>query len=135
VTFKHKHRKRVLVRADGAGATHQLLDWLAALGQVRGRQVEHSVGFPTKNNAVISAITKLRAVPGRPLSPLPVKSVRTLRLPRAPACWTCPARRHAGHHSPRTPTPTESTKLVSSSTTAIGIRPSPRTPASGQLAF
>jgi hypothetical protein len=30
------HRKRLLVRADGAAATHQLLDWLTAQGQVRG---------------------------------------------------------------------------------------------------
>ena len=56
-----EHRRRLLIRADGAGATHELLDWLTALGQVRGRQVEYSVGFPTKNNAVTSAITKLPA--------------------------------------------------------------------------
>ena len=36
-----------------------MLDWLTAQGKVRGRQVEYSVGFPTKNNAVTSAITKL----------------------------------------------------------------------------
>jgi hypothetical protein len=35
-----EQRMRVLVRGDGAGATHQLLDWLTAMGQVRGRQVE-----------------------------------------------------------------------------------------------
>lgn len=54
-----EHRRRLLIRADGAGATHELLDWLTALGQVRGRQVEYSVGFPTKNAAVTSAITRL----------------------------------------------------------------------------
>ena len=54
-----EHRKRLLIRADGAGASHELLDWLTALSQVRGRQVEYSVGFPTKNSAVTSAITKL----------------------------------------------------------------------------
>jgi hypothetical protein len=43
----------------GRGATHELLDWLTVVGKVRGRQVEYSVGFPTKNNAVTSAITKL----------------------------------------------------------------------------
>ena len=50
------HRNHLLVRADGAGATHQLLDWLTAQGHVRGRRVEYSVGFPTKNAAVTSAI-------------------------------------------------------------------------------
>jgi hypothetical protein len=54
-----KYRRHLLIRLDGAGATHELLDWLTAQGKVRGRQVEYSVGFPTKNNAVTSAITKL----------------------------------------------------------------------------
>jgi hypothetical protein len=40
------YRRRLLVRADGAGATHELLDWLTAQGQVRGRRLEYSVGFP-----------------------------------------------------------------------------------------
>jgi hypothetical protein len=40
-----KHRKHLLVRADGAGASHDLLDWLTAQGQVRGRVLEYSVGF------------------------------------------------------------------------------------------
>jgi hypothetical protein len=53
------HRNHLLVRADGAGATHQLLDWLTAQGQVRGRHVEYSVGFPTKTAAVTSAISRL----------------------------------------------------------------------------
>jgi hypothetical protein len=39
------HRKDLLVRSDGAGASHDLLDWLTAQGQVRGRTVEYSVGF------------------------------------------------------------------------------------------
>ena len=40
----------LLVRADGAGATHELLDWLTEQGQVRGRRLEYSVGFSTKNH-------------------------------------------------------------------------------------
>jgi hypothetical protein len=51
-----EYRRNLLIRLDGAGATHELLDWLTAFGQVRGRQVEYSVGFPTKNNAVTSAM-------------------------------------------------------------------------------
>lgn len=39
------HRKNLLVRADGAGASHGLLDWLSALNQIRGRRVQYSVGF------------------------------------------------------------------------------------------
>ncbi len=51
------HRRRLLVRADSAGATHQLLDWLGAQGQIRGRSVEYSIGFPVhKGVAVHDAI-------------------------------------------------------------------------------
>jgi hypothetical protein len=57
-----RHRRQLLIRADGAGATHQLLNWLTALAQVRGRRVEYSVGFPTKNAAVTSAISRLPAM-------------------------------------------------------------------------
>ena len=38
-------RKRLLVRADGAGASHGLLDWLTAQNTVRGRDLQYSVGF------------------------------------------------------------------------------------------
>jgi hypothetical protein len=53
------HRRRLLVRADGAGATHELLDWLTGSAQIRGRRLEYSVGFPTKNTALTSAITTI----------------------------------------------------------------------------
>jgi len=39
------HRKDLLVRADGAGASHDLLDWLTDQGRIRGRHLEYSVGF------------------------------------------------------------------------------------------
>lgn len=44
------YRRKVLVRADGAGASHGLLDWLTSLNTAakhgaRGRSVEYSVGF------------------------------------------------------------------------------------------
>jgi hypothetical protein len=54
-----RHRRRILVRADGAGATHELLDWLSGDAQVRGRRLEYSVGFPTKNQALASAIATI----------------------------------------------------------------------------
>jgi hypothetical protein len=53
------HRKHLLVRADGAGATHELLDWLTAQNKIRGRRVEYSVGFSAKNTALTSAITTI----------------------------------------------------------------------------
>lgn len=40
-----KHRNDLLIRSDGAGASHDLLDWLTDQGQVRGRRVDYSVGF------------------------------------------------------------------------------------------
>ncbi len=40
-----KHRRSILVRADGAGCTYGFLDWLAAQNEIRGRHVEFSVGF------------------------------------------------------------------------------------------
>jgi hypothetical protein len=58
------YRRRLLVRADGAGATHELLDWLTGQSQIRG--LEYSVGFPTKNTALTSAIT---TVPKRAWTP------------------------------------------------------------------
>nr|WP_218855546.1 IS1380 family transposase [Nocardioides daedukensis] len=39
------HRKDLLIRADGAGSSHKLLDWLTEQNRVRGRRVEYSVGF------------------------------------------------------------------------------------------
>lgn len=39
------HRRELLIRSDGAGASHQLLDWLHAQGQIRGRSLEYSIGF------------------------------------------------------------------------------------------
>jgi len=40
-----QYRKDLLVRCDGAGASHDLLDWLTEQGQVRGRRLEYSVGY------------------------------------------------------------------------------------------
>ncbi len=54
------HRGNMLVRADGAGCTHDLLDWLVANNEIRGRHVEFSVGFAL-TEAVRAAITRLPA--------------------------------------------------------------------------
>lgn len=39
-------RHHLLVRADTAGATQDLLDWLTEQDRIRGRRVEYSIGFP-----------------------------------------------------------------------------------------
>ncbi|GAB3819449.1 IS1380-like element ISMsm3 family transposase [Micromonospora zhanjiangensis] len=39
------HRRHLLVRADSAGATHAVLDWLTAQDVKRGRTVEYSIGW------------------------------------------------------------------------------------------
>jgi hypothetical protein len=54
------HRNHLLVRADGAGATHQLLDWLTAQGQVAAGEWSTRSGS-RKNAAVTSAIARLPA--------------------------------------------------------------------------
>jgi hypothetical protein len=40
------HRRHLLIRAAGAGATHELLGWLHEQDHKRGRRLEYSVGFP-----------------------------------------------------------------------------------------
>lgn len=39
------HRRKLLVRSDGAGASHKLLEWLDSQNRKRGRRVEYSIGF------------------------------------------------------------------------------------------
>lgn len=41
-----RYRRRSLIRSDGAGASHDLLDWLTDQNRVRGRNVEYSIGLP-----------------------------------------------------------------------------------------
>ncbi len=47
------HRRRLLVRADSSGATHQLLNWLHAQDQVHVRGVEYSIGFPVHKGIAV----------------------------------------------------------------------------------
>lgn len=44
------HRRNMLIRADGAGASHWLLDWLTAQGRLRGRRLAYPVGFAVTEN-------------------------------------------------------------------------------------
>ena len=81
------HRKKLLVRADGAGASHGLLDWLTAQDAKRGRSVEYSVGFAVTEQ-VRTAIKTCR----RGRGPLPWTSTGTsvtaVTSPRSPTCST-----------------------------------------------
>ncbi len=52
------HRRKLLIRADGAGASHELLDWITALDAKRGRSVEYSVGYAVTDK-VRDAIVKV----------------------------------------------------------------------------
>jgi hypothetical protein len=54
------HRKKMLVRADGAGSSHKLLSWLSEQNLIRGRSLEFSVGFAV-TEAVRAAITVVPA--------------------------------------------------------------------------
>lgn len=47
------YRRQLLIRADSAGASHELLDWLHNQGQIRGRQVDYSIGFPVHKGIAI----------------------------------------------------------------------------------
>jgi hypothetical protein len=52
------YRKHLLIRADGAGPSNGLLDWLTAQEAKRGRILEYSVGYAT-NGKVRDAIAKV----------------------------------------------------------------------------
>jgi hypothetical protein len=52
------YRRNMLVRVDGAGSSHGLLDWLTEQGSKRGRTLEYSVGFAVTGK-VRDAIAKL----------------------------------------------------------------------------
>jgi len=56
------HRRSMLIRADGAGCTHKLLDWLVAQNDIRGRHVEFSVGFAVTEQVRSAILLLPRAV-------------------------------------------------------------------------
>ena len=65
-----RHRRNLLIRVDGAGFSHELVDWFTALDTAkthgrRGRSVEYSVGF-----AVTEPVREaLKLVPKRAWTP------------------------------------------------------------------
>ncbi len=59
------HRTKLLIRADGAGASHGLLDWLTAQDTKRGRSVQYSLGYAVtdKVRAAISEVPEAAWAP------------------------------------------------------------------------
>jgi hypothetical protein len=56
------YRKDLLIRTDGAGSSHKLLDWLTEQNKVPGRRVEYSVGFAvTERSARPSSWSRRRS--------------------------------------------------------------------------
>ena len=59
------YRRHLLIRADGAGASHDLLEWLTEQGTLRGRTVDYSVGFAVTEK-IREAIKRVPAKVWRP---------------------------------------------------------------------
>ena len=59
------HRKKLLIRADGAGASHELLAWITGLDAKRVRSVEYSVGYAV-NQHVRDAIARVPKTAWKP---------------------------------------------------------------------
>ena len=102
------YRKRLLVRADGAGASHGLLEWLTAQDAKRGRSLEYSVGFAVTDH-VRTAIEQVPPGRGCQRSTPPVTSATAGTSSRSPTCSTRDhhplAGRDAGHRPPGTTHP------------------------------
>jgi len=81
------HRKKLLIRADGAGASHGLLDWITAQNAKRGRCVQYSVGTPS-TSWFVTRSSGCRRRRGSPRSPRRVSRGSTVMSSRSPACST-----------------------------------------------
>jgi hypothetical protein len=129
------HRKHVVIHADGAGASHALVDWLTDQNQIRGRRVDYSVGF-TVTDKVGQAIVMVPTRCGPPLWTLTVVCVPVEMSPRSPVCWICRVgRRGCGSLcAANAPTPAPSSRC-SSRLTAGATRRLATNTATGQLSF
>ena len=87
-------RKKLLIRADGAGASHGLLEWLTEMNTKRGRSVEYSPRGGTPRSGSLSttrSATRSARSPrprGRPQSTRRVRSALTVTSSRSPTCST-----------------------------------------------
>jgi Transposase DDE domain group 1 len=78
-------RRRVLIRTDSGGGTHEFLNWLTR----PGRRLAYSVGF-TSTEDVQQAILRSPRMPGLPPMTPRARSGPAPGSRRSPACWTCP---------------------------------------------
>lgn len=88
-----QHRRSLLVRADSAGATHRLLNWLHEQNrrrpQSRRSTLDYSIGFPVHKGVQIhDAIHQSRSGCGRPRSMLMVSPATRPASWRSPTWWT-----------------------------------------------
>ena len=143
--FPAAHRRNLLVRADGAGASHDLLDWLTGLSTAqhvrrgRARGVLRRVRDHPRHCVTRSALVPEDGVDGRRSTPT-VASVRAPTSPSSPACSTrhdAATRGRPGCGSSSAvndPHPGRATVAVRSRTTGGATKRSHQHPA-GQLAF
>jgi hypothetical protein len=78
----------ILVRADSAGATHELMDFC------REHRLRYTVGYELTDQ-VRTAILKIPRTRGFARSRPMAARARTARSPRSPTCWTSPHGRPA----------------------------------------
>jgi hypothetical protein len=75
--------RKVLIRADGAGCTHEFLNWLA------GQRLSYSVGFSLPDT-FSATLTKMPKHGWTPAYDGDGRSVTAHGSPTSPHCWTCP---------------------------------------------
>jgi len=124
------HRRKLLIRADGAGVSHQLPEWITALDAKRGRSVQYSVGYAVTDivRDAIARVPKKAWQPAITAQGEPweygdvVELTGMLDLTTWPAGMRVLVRRE--HPTPARLCPCSSTP------TAGATKPSPRTPPS-----
>jgi hypothetical protein len=99
------HRRKLLIRADDAGASHELLEWITALDAKRGRSVHYSVGFALTDKVrdAIARVPKNAWAGGtKPWPPTPRTPPAVRSRSSKPATALTPAWR-TGSGTPKTP--------------------------------
>ena len=73
--------RKVLIRTDGAGATHTFLDYLTS------QRLSYSIGFTLPENTPTCSPRSPRACGPRPMTPT-TPSATVPGSPSSPTCWT-----------------------------------------------
>ena len=116
-------RRKVLVRADSGGGTHEFLKWLTA----RSRRLHYSVGM-TITEAIAEAIGQVPAGRGRRPMTATGRSAKARGSRTSPACWTWTAGRPGCGSSSARSARTRARSCGSPASTGTGSPPSPPTP-------